>query len=62
MNKLLSRMSMAALLAASCFLVAGCSEGEAPATGGPSAASSSESGSSTSTEKADETKGGSESK
>lgn len=54
MNKFLSRMTMVALLAASCFLVAGCSEGEKPASSGSTeATSSTESGSSTAAEKAD---------
>lgn len=45
MNKLFSRLTLAFLLSASCFLVSGCTNDE-PTGGDSSAASSSESGSS----------------
>lgn len=55
MKNLLSRMSMAALLAASCFFVVGCDGGDkpAPAPAEPASATAGEAGSDTATEKAD---------
>ena len=61
MNKLFSRLTMAFLLSASCFLVSGCTNDE-PAGGGDSAASSSSESGSSADEHMEKAAGGSDSK